>query len=131
MITEAFADRLLDIRQRGPHLVHQTGRQLPPVGVVVVADFGGNRESGRHGQPDVGHFSEVCALAAKQVAQTCVALAEEPDAFFSCHTQVVTSVTQSARSYTAALCQEVSAPGAWMAPGDLTSTLRGPPFRPR
>ena len=36
------------------------------VGVVIGADFGRDRETGRNGQTDAAHFGEVCAFAAEQ-----------------------------------------------------------------
>src|SRR5262249_29480282 len=61
----------------------QLGRILAVVGVVPVANFGGEREAGRDGQADVGHLGEVGALAAEEVLQGGVtfglAAAEEVD----------------------------------------------------
>ena len=45
-----------------------------PVGEVVVAGLGGDREAGRHRQARVGHLGEAGALAAEQVAHRRVAL---------------------------------------------------------
>ena len=44
------------------------------VRVVVSADFGGDRETGRHRQTDAAHFGEVCALAAEQRLHGAVAV---------------------------------------------------------
>jgi hypothetical protein len=43
---------------------------------VLPAGFGGNDETGRNGQPEVGHLGQVGSLAAKQVFEVLVALGE-------------------------------------------------------
>ena len=40
-----------------------------PHGKIAVAEFGGYGEAGRHWQAHIGHFSQVRAFAAQQVAQ--------------------------------------------------------------
>ena len=47
---------------------------LAAVGVKPGADLGGDGESGGHGQAKVGHFREIRALAAKQIAHLRCAL---------------------------------------------------------
>ena len=64
------------------HLLAQRRRIRPLVGVVVGADLGGDREPGRHRQPDAAHLGEVRALAAEQRLHRSVAVrlaAEEVD----------------------------------------------------
>jgi len=44
------------------------------VGVVVGADFGRDREAGRHRETDAGHFGEVRAFAAEEGLHRAVAV---------------------------------------------------------
>ena len=44
------------------------------MGVEVGADLGGDGEAGRHRQAEIGHFGEVRALAAEQIAHVGLAL---------------------------------------------------------
>ena len=66
--------RLVDLRL-------QALGQLAPVRVVGVADLGGDREAGRHGQAQARHLGEVGALAAEQLrhARTAVDIARGED----------------------------------------------------
>jgi hypothetical protein len=77
-VAEPLAHRLLE---RGEVLGDLLGEPAgwPPVLEVVPAGLGGDREPGRHRQPEVGHLGEVGALAAEQVLLVLVALAEVVD----------------------------------------------------
>jgi hypothetical protein len=50
-----------------------------PVREVVPAGFGGDREAGRHGKPEVGHLGEVGPLAAEEILHVPVAFGEVVD----------------------------------------------------
>ena len=78
-IAELLAGRLFDGRERRLHLVHQAVGELHAGGRVGVAGFGGDREAGRHGQPQVRHLGEVRALAAEQLLLVLVTLVEQVD----------------------------------------------------
>jgi len=80
---ELCAHDALDVGEAGLHLGLELLGVGALVGVVVGADFGGDSESGRHGQADAGHLVEVGALAAEQGLHGAVAVglagAEEVD----------------------------------------------------
>ena len=78
-VAELLADFFFHIGDGGFHVVHQAGGKLAIVIVIRGADFGGDGESGRNRQPDVGHFGEVGAFATQQIFQVFVAFAEQPD----------------------------------------------------
>ncbi len=61
-----FADRFLDLGQRRRDLGLEPFRIGAFVLVKISADFGRDREPGRHRQADAGHLREVGALAAEQ-----------------------------------------------------------------
>ncbi len=67
-VAERLAGNAADLRERGVDLVLQVLRIGLAVGVVVGADLGGDGETGRHRQAEIGHLSESRALAAEQVA---------------------------------------------------------------
>ena len=50
---------------------------LSAVLIVLGAGFGGNGEALGNRQAEVGHLSQVCALAAQQLTHVCVAFAEK------------------------------------------------------
>ena len=50
------------------YLLFQAGRIFFLVGVVDVADFGGDGESGGNGNLQAGHFRQIAALATQKVA---------------------------------------------------------------
>ena len=65
-VTELVAHDLLHVGNAGLHLrLEFLGIGLL-VGVEISADFGGDGETGRHGQANAGHFREVGTLAAEQ-----------------------------------------------------------------
>ena len=82
-VAEALAGVLLELRQGGLDL-RLEALGVGVVGGVVVADLCGDREAGRHRQPDAGHLGEVGALAAEQLAHVLVAFAEVVDVLV-CH----------------------------------------------
>ena len=73
-IAERLAGELADMVERLFDLRLQRRRIGFVVGVEIGADRGRNREAGRHRQAEIGHFGEVGALAAEQVAQARFAL---------------------------------------------------------
>src|SRR5665648_655045 len=77
-VAELLAGVGLERGERGGHLLVDALGVIA-VGREVVADLGGDREAGRHRQPDAGHLGEVGALAAEQVLHALVALVEPVD----------------------------------------------------
>ena len=73
-IAERLAGQFADMLQRLLDLRLQRGRIGFVVGVEIGADRGRNGEAGRHRQAEIGHFGEVGALAAEQIAQARFAL---------------------------------------------------------
>src|SRR5690606_15684649 len=67
-IAEALAGDAADLAERRRDLVFQLGRIGAAVGVVVVAQSGGDGESRRHRKAEAAHLGEVGALAAEKVA---------------------------------------------------------------
>ena len=68
-IAERLAGQFADMVQRLFDLRLQRRRIGLVVRVKIRADRGRNREAGRHRQPEIGHFGEIGALAAKQITQ--------------------------------------------------------------
>ena len=64
---DAACDRL-DVLQPGRDLGLELARIAAAIGVKMGADFGRDREPGRHGQADIRHLGEVRALSAEQLA---------------------------------------------------------------
>ncbi len=67
-IAESGADRILDRSERGGDLLLQIGRVGLSAGVKMGADLGGDREAGRHREPEIAHLGETGALAAQKIA---------------------------------------------------------------
>jgi hypothetical protein len=74
-VAEAPVEVVLQPAQRHRHLHPQLARLLAG-GEVGAARLGGDREPGRHRQPEPRHLGEVGALAAEQLLLVLVALAE-------------------------------------------------------
>ncbi len=87
-VAELGPHRLLGLFEGRFDLGTEFGGILAVLG-VLDADFGGDGETGRHGQADVGHLGEVGALAAEEVFHIGPALrlaaAEEVNGFLLCH----------------------------------------------
>jgi hypothetical protein len=73
-IAERLAGELADMLQRLLDLSLQRSRIGFVVGVKISADRSWNREARRHRQAEIGHFGEIGALAAEQIAQAGFAL---------------------------------------------------------
>ena len=73
-VAKPLAGQLADMGERGLDLSLQLRRVGLVVGVEIGADGGRQREAWRHRQPEIGHFRQIGALAAEQVAQRRVAL---------------------------------------------------------
>ena len=84
LIAELLAADLLHLLDVLHDLCLDLGIDLPAVLVVLRAGFRGDRETLRHGQTDVGHFREVCALAAEQLTHLCITFREQVTILF-CH----------------------------------------------
>ena len=67
-VAEALAGQALDVLDRVEDVLPEALRQLLARREEVVARFGRDRETGRHGQPGDRHLREAGALAAEQVA---------------------------------------------------------------
>ncbi len=67
-IAEDLAGERADLGEALLDLVGEFGRIGPAIRVVPGADLGGDGEAGRDRQAHIGHFGEVGALAAEQVA---------------------------------------------------------------
>ena len=79
-VTEALAGRLLQVPDLLLHLVAQPVRRGAVRGVQVgQAGIGGDDETRRHIEADLGHFTQVGALAAEQLLVVTVSLAEGKD----------------------------------------------------
>jgi hypothetical protein len=63
----ALANALHGLRHHGAERI----RQLLPGLVIEAAQLGGDGETGRHGQPEPRHFSQIRALAAKEIDAVC------------------------------------------------------------
>jgi hypothetical protein len=74
VIAERAAGQLADMGERGIDLARKLIRILFAVGIEVSADFGRDREAGRHRQTEIGHLGEVGALAAEKIAHLACAL---------------------------------------------------------
>jgi hypothetical protein len=77
-VAERLAHRLLQRHQVLADLLVELGRGAAVL-QVVPAGVGGDGETGRDRQPEVGHLRQVGALAAEQVLLVLVALAEVVD----------------------------------------------------
>ena len=79
LIAELLADHLLGGSQSFVNLLLDVLADLLTIVIVTGAGFGGNGEALGHRQTDTGHFSQIGALAAQQLAHVSVALFEEVD----------------------------------------------------
>jgi hypothetical protein len=82
-VAELLAHLLFQRVEVRTHLVAERGG-LGACLQVDLARLGGDGEPGRDGKPEVGHLSEVRALAAEQILQVPVALGEVVDEFLLC-----------------------------------------------
>ena len=73
-IAQLLAEFGFYLGQGLPDLVVYFHRNLPVVVEVDVADFGGHREAGGHGQFRIAHLGEVGALAAERVFHVLITL---------------------------------------------------------
>ena len=71
-ITELFACDLLHFKDCGIDLCLDIRVDLPVVIVISRAGFGCDGKALRDRKTQFGHFREVCALAAEQIAHACV-----------------------------------------------------------
>jgi len=65
-IAEAGVHDLFNICQRGIDILHQFGRILLAIGIVIGAHLGGDGKAGGNRDAEIGHLSQVGALAAQQ-----------------------------------------------------------------
>ena len=79
IVAELLAVDLLDLDKSGVDLLLNVRADGLAIVVVAGAGFGGDGEALRHRHTQRGHFREVGALAAQEVAHGGVALAEEVD----------------------------------------------------
>ena len=88
-IAESAAGDRADMFQRGLDGGLEFVGILATVIVEIGTDFGGDGEAGRNGQAEIGHFRQICALAAQQIAHTTVAfgraITEGINPFRHCH----------------------------------------------
>ncbi len=82
-IAELLARDLFGFGERGVDLILDVLGDHLAVRIVAGAGLGGDGEALRNGQADAGHFGEVRALAAQQLAHVGVALFEQVDVL--CH----------------------------------------------
>ena len=68
------AGELADMGERRVHLGRQFGGVGALVGIEIGADFCGDREAGRDGEAEIGHFREIRPFAAEQVLHPALAL---------------------------------------------------------
>ena len=73
-VSEPRAERMLDLGKRALDLFSQVIRIGLAVGIEVAADLCGDRETGRHGQPEIAHLGETRSFAAEQVPHVGAAL---------------------------------------------------------
>ena len=71
-IAELLLGDLFELGDVVSDLLLQFRGILLAVLVEVVAGLGGDREAGRNGQADLGHFGQACAFAAQDVAPSAV-----------------------------------------------------------
>ena len=73
-IAELHSHRLFHFGERVFHLLFHSGGQFAAVSEIIDAALGGNREAGRHRQPQRSHFRQIRAFAAEQFLHRAVAL---------------------------------------------------------
>ncbi len=78
---KAFAGLLFQDLQRGQRLLPHARWEVLVGLVIGIAGLGGDGESGRNGQPCVGHFGHARSLATQQIAHFRVAFTKEVDPF--------------------------------------------------
>ncbi len=92
-VAELLADLLFDLMERVGHLLPHALGKLFVVGVIGVADFGGDDQAGRDRQTGLGHLAESGALAAEQRFVAAVTFFEQIDPLlwlcFGCGDRVV------------------------------------------
>ena len=71
----------IDIRH---YLSFDVGVDLPSVFIVLSARLGRNSETLRYGQTYIGHFSQVCTLAAQKFSHLCITFGKKVAILF-CH----------------------------------------------
>jgi hypothetical protein len=74
LVTEGFAGKPSHLGERPLNLRLQLFRIGVAVGVIVGADLGGDGETGRYREPEIGHLGEPGALATEEVAHVAPAL---------------------------------------------------------
>ena len=74
VVAEHVADQLAHLGNGFLDLALQVVRVLAVVRIEIGAHLGGDGEAGRHRKAEVGHFVQVGALAAEQVAHLRVAV---------------------------------------------------------
>ncbi len=75
-VAEAGAHGLADRGERAFDLLREPVRHPASVLVIGVAHRRRNGETGRHGEAEIGHLGEVCALAAEQITHVGRAIRE-------------------------------------------------------
>ena len=73
-ISEACAERVLDLGERAFDLFAQLHRIRFIVLIKIAAGFGSNRQPGRHRQPEITHLGEARPLSTEQISQVSAAL---------------------------------------------------------
>ena len=86
MVAELLAGDLLHLLDVLHDLGHDLVIDLLSVLIVLGAGLGGNGEALGNRQTDVGHLSQVCALAAQQLAHRCITLGKQIAEFFAHNT---------------------------------------------
>ena len=77
VVAELLAGHLFGLRQSSINLLDDIVTNHLAVGIIPGAGFGGDGEALRHGHTEIGHLSEVRALAAQQLTHVGVAFLEE------------------------------------------------------
>ena len=81
-VAELLAHLLFQLFQVNKDIRHDLVVDLTAVFIVLGAGFGGNGKAGRHRHSGVGHFGQVRALAAQQLAHILVALFKQIEVLF-------------------------------------------------
>ena len=82
-VTELLAGEILELSDVLHDLILDLGVDGAVIGIVLRAGLGGDGEAAGHGHTQVGHFCQVCALAAQQLAHFSVSFRKQIDEFFS------------------------------------------------
>ncbi len=118
-IAEPATHFVFEFRQVGRNFLVEA-RRGAAVLQVVAARLGGNGESGRHRQADVGHLGQVGALAAQQVLQVLVAFREVINELR--HFLLLSSAFRSARRRV--FIRDSTVLGGGLTPGQATQAGR-------